>query len=318
MDNLTNKILNIASTYSSPIISKFEKPKIEHYASLKEKHQPIFIIGAPRTGSTILYQTLTNTFDVLYPDNLVNKFYKNFYFGFWLSDIVFHQKPHNCFSSYHGATKGLRSPNECGAFWYRWLPKERHYIKKNEVSEQSIKEIRNNIFSVINRFNNPLLFKNMNAGQRLEIIYEIAPNCKIIFIRRNPLFTAQSIYKVRLKVNNSPNRWWSIMPPNYNELLKLSYHEQIVKQIFFIEKQITQDLKFFPPDNIFKLNYKNFCINHEKCIKKIYNFMGPKISLRKNRLTNRISYSEKKVINTEEIKNFQREIDKLDWLNYNI
>jgi hypothetical protein len=29
------------------------------------------MIGAPRTGSTILYQSLTNYFDLLYIDNLV-------------------------------------------------------------------------------------------------------------------------------------------------------------------------------------------------------------------------------------------------------
>ena len=89
-----------------------------------EKAFPVFIIGAPRTGSTFLYQSITNSLDVAYIDNLVELFYDSFCAGFFISKALYGNKPHNNFVSYHGNTRrlgGLHAPSECGAFWYRWL-----------------------------------------------------------------------------------------------------------------------------------------------------------------------------------------------------
>lgn len=249
---LVNKII----TLISPIIKIWEKKQYKKYASKPIKHQPIFIIGAPRTGSTILYQTLTNQLDVLYIDNLACRFNKNLFFGFWLSNLFFKQKAHNCFSSNHGATKGLRSPSECGEFWYRWLPRDRHFIDHQDVTDKMVKEIREEITSVINKYDKPLVFKNLNAGQRLRLLQKCFPEAKFIFCKRNPFFTVQSILNAKRKVGLADNDFWSVMPKNVDELRKLSWPEQIVGQVYYLEKQITVDLTLFNKQNIIEVDYQ--------------------------------------------------------------
>lgn len=251
---LVNKII----TLISPIIKIWEKKQYKKYASKPIKHQPIFIIGAPRTGSTILYQTLTNQLDVLYIDNLACRFHKNLFFGFWLSNLFFKQKAHNCFSSNHGATKGLRSPSECGEFWYRWLPRDRHFIDHQDVTDKMVKEIREEITSVINKYDKPLVFKNLNAGQRLRLLQKCFPEAKFIFCKRNPFFTVQSILNAKRKVGLADNDFWSVMPKNVDELRKLSWPEQIVGQVYYLEKQITVDLTLFNKQNIIEVDYQHF------------------------------------------------------------
>ena len=66
----------------SPLIKIWEKKYFNLYGNQKLKHQPIFIIGAPRTGSTIFYQTLTNQLNVLYINNFICLLNKNLFFGF--------------------------------------------------------------------------------------------------------------------------------------------------------------------------------------------------------------------------------------------
>src|SRR6056297_1278708 len=105
-----NRLVSLAA----PVIHFFERDKIKSYGSQPLKHQPVFIIGAPRTGSTILYQALTNLYDVLYIDNLVCRFHRNLFLGFRVSNRIYGAKPHNSFSSYHGRTRGGHSPSECG------------------------------------------------------------------------------------------------------------------------------------------------------------------------------------------------------------
>lgn len=308
---------SIAKIWHRPI-HEIEKKRIRHYASVGEKHQPIFIIGAPRTGSTILYQILTNKFDVLYIDNLVDTFYRNLYFGFWIDNLFFDGKPHNCFKSYHGNTLqyGFHAPAECGAFWYRWLPKERHYVAKGEMPKEVIKEIKENIFSVINRYNKPFIFKNLNAGQRMGLIYEIAPGAKFIFIKRDPLYTAQSILQSKRRVGKKGNEWWSIKPKNYKKLEKLNTYEQIVKQIFFLEKQIIEDYKLFDPQNFLIVHYSELCKKSEDIISKIHKFIGEYVGERIGVIPANIKKSEKKTINDKEFERLRKEIQKLDWNTY--
>jgi hypothetical protein len=319
MNNRTKiSILNRLGRVSSTIIAPWEKKKVKQFSENREEKQPVFIIGAPRTGSTILYQMLTNKFNVLYIDNLVDQFHRNFYFGFCLSEKAFKHSAHNCFKSKHGNTLecGLRAPSESGGFWYRWLPKEHHYISKGSLPDRAVNEMRGNIFSVMNKFDKPLLFKNLNAGQRLGLISEIAPNAKFIYVKRDPMYTAQSIYKAKQKVGIQPDQWWSVKPKNYKDLLKLNPHEQIVKQIFFLEKQIEEDAKLFPKENFKTVQYLDFCNNTDQFIKNVGPFLGKDIRERQDAKRAEIRLNEKQSLPDEDFAKFEKEISKLDWCNY--
>jgi len=271
---------------------------------------PIFIIGAPRTGSTILYQALTNQADVIYIDNLSCFLKHDIFVGEWISNKVFKQKAHNCFQSEHGNSKscGWHAPSECGGFWYRWLPRDRHFVDKNEVSVKDIEQIKSEIIACTNFFNKPIVFKNLNAGQRLRMLVEAFPDAKFIFVRRDPLYTAQSIIKAKRKLKIPDNQFWSIMPPNVEKLKQLDWPEQIVKQIFYLEKQIAEDLSLFPKENIYEVNYTDLSqqtitdLIGELGLQPRAQFQNPKIKL-----------NEKLSLPEQEVQLIQNEIKKLDW-----
>src|SRR5690242_9126044 len=61
--------------------------------------QPVFIVGTPRSGSTFLYQLLTNQFDVAYIDNLAARLADVLPLAMWVSHGCFGSKPHNSFTS---------------------------------------------------------------------------------------------------------------------------------------------------------------------------------------------------------------------------
>lgn len=314
--NYIRFILNNILILLTPVIKLWEKKYLNKYGDLPLKHQPIFIIGAPRTGSTILYQAITNQFDVLYVDNLVCRFDKNFFFGFWLSDMIFKQKAHNCFKSKHGDTTecGWHAPSECGSFWYRWLPQDRHFIDYNDIDEKIVEEIRQEISAVINYFNKPIVFKNLNMGQRMRLIKKAFPNAKFIFAKREAIFTAQSILKAKRKLGLKDNDFWSIMPKNINELQILDNgYEQIIKQIYFLERQIFEDKKLFNKDNFLIVDYYELN-NYEQLITKLKNFL--KVYFRNNFKNPEVNLTEKISLKSNEIKEFEKEITKLNWSFY--
>ncbi|MGH1462417.1 MAG: sulfotransferase family protein [Neptuniibacter sp.] len=222
--------------------------------------EPIFIIGAPRTGSTILYQALTNVYDIAYIDNTACKWYRNLRFGMWLSQKISGNNPHNNFEADLGETQhyGCHAPSECGSFWYRWLPRERHFIDEYEITPTMIKEIKEEIDGVSSYLGKPMLFKNLNAGQRLSLIKKVFPNARVIFVRRDPRFVIRSILRARRSLGVKAHEWWSIMPSNVTELLCLSEPEMCASQVYFLEQQIEKDLKMFPAESVKEVHYQAF------------------------------------------------------------
>ena len=224
---------------------------------------PVFIIGAPRTGSTILYQALTNAYNVAYIDNTACAWHQNLRFGMWLSHKKYGNTPHNNFNADHGNTSefGGHAPSECGGFWYRWLPKDRHFVDHQDITAKMLKGIRAEVLGVSAFHNKPILFKNLNAGQRLRLIKQAFPDAKIIFIRRDPRFVIRSILKARRKAGVREGDWWSIMPPNVGELKSLPEHKMCAAQVYFLEKQIEEDLALFPSENVKEIHLSELSAN---------------------------------------------------------
>lgn len=239
-----------------PFISVFERI-ILLQKTKKLDLNPVFIVGAPRTGSTILYQVLTNNCDITYIDNLMCKWHRNIIFGYWLSRKRFSNRPHENFDSEYGDTNkySQHAPSECGKFWYRWLSRRDHYADLNNISEQGLRGMQKNINLLMSFSGKPVIFKNLNAGQRLKIISDIFPNAKIIYIKREAKYVVLSVLNARKKNNIPEHVWWGIKPKNFRELLSLEEKKMVSSQITSIEKQINKDIKLFYCDNVKIINY---------------------------------------------------------------
>lgn len=253
-----NRFAGLASIVLQPVESYLAKKYGDEGI---KKYPPVFIIGAPRTGSTIFYQVITNCWDISYINNFESIFYRNILVGVILSQNIFNNKHHNNFKSYHGATKGYNSPNEFGSFWYRWFPQDRHFVEADELTELQKREMRHVVSAMIALKKKPLFFKNMNCGQRIGVLSQIFPEALFIYCTRNPLYIAQSLLETRKRVYGNYNTWWSIMPKEYHKLQLLRPVEQVVAQIYYIEKQIKKDLEKYYSGKWIELTYEHFAEN---------------------------------------------------------
>ncbi|MBL4900936.1 MAG: sulfotransferase [Colwellia sp.] len=107
----------------------------------------------------------------------------------------------------------------------------------------------------MSKYSKPLLFKNLNMGQRLQLIKEIYPDAKIIFIRRDPRFVVRSILVAREKLGLDPDEWWSVRPPNHERFIGLPEIEMCAAQVFYIEDQIKKDLEILDSNNVFTIQF---------------------------------------------------------------
>lgn len=245
--------------YSAPFITPFEKALVRHYGKKESSWPTIYIIGPPRSGSTVFYQLVTNYYDVLYIDNLASLARNNLFFGIGLSQKKFRNQPHNNFLSRHGKTSSdePHAPNE-GLFWYKYLPKNEHVVDMEALSPKKIRWIKMYHNALKNRHKKPLVIKNLSFGMRLDLIRRIEPDAMIILVTRNPSDIIYSIHTARNQLNWPEDRLWSIKPVNYREIEKHPVLEQIVLQYKSIMEEISKKKPLFG-DHFLEISYQELC-----------------------------------------------------------
>lgn len=111
----------------------------------------LYIMGCARSGSTLVYQYLTESGLFTYPTNFISRFYYAPYLGAKLQQMlieydfreeIFTKNKTSLFTSNLGKTKGVMSPHE---FWYFW---RRFFIFGDiqKLSPEVIKDVNTDKF----------------------------------------------------------------------------------------------------------------------------------------------------------------------------
>jgi len=221
-------------------------------------HKPVFIIGAPRSGSTLLYQSLITSLDFSYLSNL-----HCLMFGMpWLIEKMFHPSNHfkgSQFQSRRGTVRGWNSPSECAEFWYRFFPRHPHHITRENADPHKMKVLRNAIHALTRASSKPLLIKNLHCSMRLQPLADTLPEALFIVLHRKETDTAHSILAARKNQLGSYNRWFSVEPPNIEQLKQLPPQQQALEQVRSIYQQIREDELSIGSNRFYHLQYETFC-----------------------------------------------------------
>jgi len=240
-----------------------------------QTYPPIFIIGAPRSGSTLIYKVLADKFNLTFFSNLTAFFYKIPILIAWFEKKIRLKHKKENYDFKYGDIKGLGAPSECGEFWYRWFHRGLNvYVAPGQTPVMDLKELRTEIGGVTEISNQPLIIKNLYNSMRIAPIVEAIPEASFIICRRNYTENALSILKGRINNMHSKNKWWSLPPKEINHLLSLPWAEQIAGQIHYIYKQIEEDKKRFGIDRFFEIIYEDFCDDVHSSVKKIEDFLS--------------------------------------------
>src|SRR3972149_8906858 len=138
-------------------------------------YSPVFIIGIPRSGTTLLYQLITDCFDVAYLSNMTAKYYELPCILSYFLSYTRGCTPHRIYRSSYGEITGWRAPSQGWLFWARWFPSEQNYVGMGEIPDTSIREIRNSISIIEKIYNRPFVCKNLSLGARLLPLNEAFP-----------------------------------------------------------------------------------------------------------------------------------------------
>lgn len=235
----------------------------------------ICIIGAPRTGSTLLYQLIVNLFDTFYFSNSIIdtdgdiSWYEVNRMLTYFNAALFRTVP---YESFQGKTNGEFFPSEASKLFKIWFGGEHpSQICSCDPYPDQVGYIKNTFQMLQSLFYRPIVIKNAWNCFRIKSLYKLFPKIKFIWIRRDIVHASISDLATRYE-RGDKGKWSSATTFNWEEIQKLLYWKRPIKQQYWYNMAIEDSLNNLPKNTYITLWYEDLCNNTKHCIFKIGNF----------------------------------------------
>ncbi|MDN5849506.1 MAG: sulfotransferase [Nitrococcus sp.] len=234
----------------------------------------LFILGLPRSGTTLIYQYLVHRLQVAYFTNGVGNypmapclttFLQSKLHGAYASD----------FRSRYGKVTGPVAPREAGGFWGRFFRLD-DYVRFDDIAPEHIRELRRTIACVQHNFGDaPFVNKNVKHMLRIDALARIFPNAYFLIVGRDINAVALSVLRGRHENLDHPEKWWSVKSPNYETLKDLPPAEQVARQLPALKAKLSADLSGVSAERVLTVGYETFCDQPESLVARVREVLKP-------------------------------------------
>lgn len=241
---------------------------------LPERLPTLHVIGAPRSGTTLLYQVIAAGLDVGYVNNLVA--------AFWLAPVTGVRLARklgvgagagSSFASSFGRTSGIGEPHEFGYFW-------NHHLRYPDLAERAAGHgatidwggLRRAIVGMAEAAGRPMAFKPMLLTWHLEEMVRHMPRTCYVWIRREPRDTALSLLRMRRSMLGTYEGWTSLRPRGVGD--DLPPWEQVAAQVTLLERTIERAAARLGPERVLPVRYERLCADPAGVLGEVRDLMG--------------------------------------------
>jgi len=217
----------------------------------------IFILGAPRTGSTYLYQLVIRLFGLPFISNLTNAYFPT-------TPIVGLALQHGIdvditYKSRYGKTDGPFQPSEGSGPMIHWFggghPSQA--VSRTFLDGRSAHFLNSLTVCEVLYGGRPLVIKNAWNCFRVDCIAAALPKARFVWIRRDIREAAGSDLEARLKTKGSLSAWNSATPANVEALVARPPHEQVVENQYEFSRAIQRSFETLSTDRWTELWYED-------------------------------------------------------------
>lgn len=221
----------------------------------------ISIIGAPRTGSTLLYQLMVNLFDTFYFINYINSKHHECpaisateINSYWKNPRFVPYK-NTC-----GKTEGEYGPSEASnifRFWFGGIhPSESNSAKiLSKDKEQHMMDTMQILHQILGK---SIVVKNAWNCFRIKEFYRMFPNTKFLWVRRNIADAAMSDLQTRYNAGDR-EVWSSATTSNWKQIQTLPYWQKVIEQQYYYNIVIEKALEQLPSSSYHTVWYEDLC-----------------------------------------------------------
>lgn len=267
LENLLTELNDLLSGSEERVLKNYQNPQFP----------VVLIVGAPRSGTTLLSQWLASSAQFGYPSNFISRFFNAPYIGAKIQRMIFDPQfafrnelvlqgndGAKVFKSKLGKTEGLLSPHEFWYFWRRFFP----YGEIQKLNDDELNLIDHQAFvaelaALEAAFEKPLALKALIINWNIEYITKILPQAFFLYIHRNLFFNIHSLIQARNAYFGDTNRWYSFKPPQYEMLREFDVYSQVTGQVVYTNRAVREGLASVDNEHQLEISYEALCKNPE-------------------------------------------------------
>jgi len=236
-------------------------------------HPPCFVIGPPRSGTTLLYELLVTRFRFAYVSNLAHRLYRVPVAASWLGR-TWTMRWRGRFESRYGHIEGMGAPNEGGRLWSRWMP-GMDPMGPDQVARLPASDIRATVAGLEKCFGGPFLNKNVVFSVRMRLLDAIFPGCLFVEVTRDVRANIRSILRAERSEGGPRDAtgWWSVKPREWHEHRNLSPAWRATAQVRYVHADIAEDAAALGTDRVLGVSYEEMCRRPRKTIDRVGEFL---------------------------------------------
>lgn len=236
----------------------------------------LFIVGAPRSGTTLLYQLLTRHLNVGYPTAGIARS--------WMTPVLATRRAVRGgrvggtaeLASSLGHVEGEAAPHEFGWFWHYWMGLEdSDHLDASQLAAVDGEGLAGELLGMAGAFGAPVVVKSVNAtNYHLPWLREQLPTARFVWMRRDPRFTAQSILAARAQRYGDERVWWSVRPRDVAAWSERDPLEQVAHQVTDIEGALERSMGGLPEGLGTTVTYAGLAADPEGTVRRLGQLCG--------------------------------------------
>jgi len=288
------------------LLGKVEKELLKDFN--EPKFPAVIIVGAPRSGTTLLLQWLAASGNFAYPSNLLSRFYSAPFIGAKIQKVLADYDTRSeifgaekRFTSLLGKTEGALNVNEFWYFWRRFFKaKNEGYFTDEELKKADVKNFKAELAAIVEEFEKPFAMKGLIFNWNADYLAtQLRGKSIFIHIERNVFDNAASLLEARKEFFGDVKRWYSFMIPQFEKLRNENPFFQVVAQVYLTNERIKNTLGKHFEKYYLHVKYEDLCENSANVWEKLREKLSDiEFDLPKREIHEKFTVKEKNIDDT--------------------
>ena len=217
-----------AARASSKVLATAVSPILRRHTPLSRPAgfaSAVFVIGPPRSGTTLVYQLLQRVMGLRAWTNRDAHLYTAPYLAFARRAP---QDLPSAFSSVHGRTDAPNDVHEAASLWYRWFDRTQSPWGQT-LDPRATQSLRTELRWCARLAGQSIVWKNTYNSARVAALAAALPEAVFVVVERDVFATASSILNAR--AHDDASGWWSLPVPGADALLAQPPARQAIAQV---------------------------------------------------------------------------------------
>lgn len=262
-------------------LAKTVLPPVEADGRDPSEEAIVYVVGLPRSGTTLASQVLVRHLEIAAVNNVVARFWRRPSVGVRLSRVLLgpgHGRSSITLESDLGVTRGLAEPHEFGYFWRRHLLLDEHpnhRLPESLRARISIAELGRTLEDeIIQPFGRPVLIKNPICGLNARLLAAAHPRTIFVRMMRDHAAVVRSILASRQRRYGSHSTWWSLAPSTwpFDPPIEDPVSE-VVRQVRDLERDLDDELAPAEMRSI-NVDYERLCRDPDAVVEQVRAAVG--------------------------------------------